>query len=214
MNSRALNTVTECPKWCTEDHTVQAGEDREHHAGAARELRLPDGRLVLEASLTLEPGADAPQLVVSGSIESFVDEVQLLDAADAKKFDEALQRFSSHVSRMTATLRTAGAQQPKPKRRRKNRRPLPPSLQHCGPETRLYLAERDGRQCFYCRQPFERLGDATTDHYVPRSMWACNLPANLVLACEPCNRAKDDRLPWPLVWLLLAHQVQAPALAA
>ncbi|MEF9904763.1 HNH endonuclease [Streptomyces sp. P9-A2] len=213
MNARPLNIVTECPKWCTEDHSVQAGEDREHHAGAERELRLPDGRLVLEASLTLEPGASAPQLVVSGSIESFVDDVQLLGAAEAKRFDEALQRFSSHVSRMTATVR---AEQPRPPRGRpsKKRRTLPASMQHAGPETRLYLAERDGRHCFYCRAPFDSLKQATTDHYVPRSVWACNLPANLVLACEPCNRAKDNRLPWPLVWLLLTQHHQAPALAA
>ncbi|QIJ66489.1 HNH endonuclease [Streptomyces sp. JB150] len=107
---------------------------------------------------------------------------------------------------MAATVRAAEAQRPKPKRKRKNRRPLPPSLQGSTRETRLYLAERDGWQCFYCRRPFERLDEATTDHYVPRSLWACNLPANLVLACEPCNRAKDDRLTWSMAALLLAWE--------
>lgn len=81
-------------------------------------------------------------------------------------------------------------------------------------ETRLYLAERDGRQCFYCQTPFDGLKGVSIHHYVPKVLWACNLPANLVLACRTCNDQKAAVLPWPLVWLLLAHHDQAPALAA
>ncbi|MDX3841037.1 HNH endonuclease [Streptomyces europaeiscabiei] len=206
MNTRELKLVNGCPKWCTEDHTVQAGEDREHHNGTVRELRLPGGRLALEASLTLEPGTAVPQLVVSGSVGSFMDDVQLLGLADAKAFEAEVQRFASHVSRMTATLRVAEAQQPRPKK------PNPGQLQRAAwRETRLYLAERDGRRCFYCRTEFDRLRDVSIDHYIPKSVWACNLPANLVLSCEPCNRGKGDRLTWSMAAVLLAWQHEQQA---
>ncbi|MDH6432613.1 5-methylcytosine-specific restriction endonuclease McrA [Streptomyces sp. SAI-144] len=197
-----LRLVYGCPKWCTEDHTQQAWEDCEHHAGAVHELRLPDGRLIVDASLTLEPGTAVPQLVVSGTFGSFLDEVTLLGLEEASTFEAAAQRFAAHVVRMTQTVRSAVAQQPKGRKPKK--RPLEPSLQHCSRETRLYLAERDGRHCFYCRTPFETLRDATTDHYIPRSLWPCNLPANLVLACQPCNVTKADLLPWPIARALLA----------
>jgi 5-methylcytosine-specific restriction endonuclease McrA len=70
---------------------------------------------------------------------------------------------------------------------------------------RRLLAERDGAACFYCRTPVEDPATQLTfDHYVP----ACVLPVselwNLVLACEPCNQAKADAIPWPVVWLLLS----------
>lgn len=196
-----MRLIYGCPKWCTEDHTVQAGEDREHHNGTVRELRLPDGRLALEASLTLEPGTPLPQLVVSGSLDSYVDDVQLLGLADAKAFAAEVQRFAAHVTRMTSTLRVAEAQQPRPKK------PNPGQRARAGwRETRLYLAERDGRRCFYCRTEFDRLRGVTIDHYVPKSVWPCNLPANLVLSCRPCNLRKDDRLTWSMAAVLLAWQ--------
>lgn len=71
-------------------------------------------------------------------------------------------------------------------------------------ETRLYLAERDGRRCFYCRTEFDRLKGVSVDHYVPKSLWPCNLPANLVLACWGCNSRKSDRLTWSMAAVLLA----------
>ncbi|MVO86650.1 hypothetical protein GPA10_18270 [Streptomyces sp. p1417] len=71
-------------------------------------------------------------------------------------------------------------------------------------ETRLYLAERDGRHCFYCRTEFDKLKGVSIDHYVPYSVLGCNLPANLVLACQPCNEAKADRLTWSMAAVLLA----------
>jgi 5-methylcytosine-specific restriction endonuclease McrA len=67
------------------------------------------------------------------------------------------------------------------------------------------LAKRDGACCFYCRAPFRKLNHkATLDHYVPYRLWRGWAEDNLVLACRPCNEAKADALPWPLVWLLLA----------
>lgn len=71
---------------------------------------------------------------------------------------------------------------------------------------RSKLARRDGRRCFYCRTPFKRPAvEATLDHYLPYSLCRINRPWNLVLACQPCNEAKGDTLPLPLVWLLVAH---------
>lgn len=194
-----LRLVYGCPKWCTEDHTKQAGEDREHHAGAVHELRLPDGRLILEASLALETGAAAPRLVVSESLGSFLDDVTLLDLEEARAFDAATQRFAAHVQRMTNILRVAEAQRPKTQRLNPGKR-----ARAGWRETRLYLAERDGRRCFYCRTKFDKLRGVTIDHYVPKSMWACNLPANLVLSCRTCNLRKSDTLTWSMAAVLLA----------
>lgn len=71
------------------------------------------------------------------------------------------------------------------------------------------LACRDGARCFYCWHPFaDPMTEATFDHYLPTALWESdrhNALWNVVLACEPCNRAKGDRLPWPLAWLLLAR---------
>lgn len=76
-------------------------------------------------------------------------------------------------------------------------------------QVRAYIAERDGRHCHYCRAPFAPdLSDVTLDHYVPHCVWPMDKPRNLVLACNPCNQAKADSLPWPLVWVLLATFAQ------
>lgn len=200
MNSRELKLVNGCPAWCVEDHAGQAEGDRGYHSGPVHELRLPDGRVALEASLALDSDAAVPQLVVCGSTASFIDDVQLLNLADAKAFEADVQRFSAHVSRMTAALQSAEAQRPRPRKKCK-----PGTHVRAGwRETRLYLAERDGRRCFYCRTEFDGLKGVTIDHYIPKSVWACNLPANLVLACHGCNGRKGDRLTWSMAAVLLA----------
>ncbi|MFZ3558358.1 MULTISPECIES: HNH endonuclease [unclassified Streptomyces] len=61
-----------------------------------------------------------------------------------------------------------------------------------------------GRRCFYCQATFHGMEGITFDHYVPYSLWRTGRHDALVLACYPCNQGKGDRLPWPLVWLLLA----------
>lgn len=68
------------------------------------------------------------------------------------------------------------------------------------------IRNRDGGRCFYCRRNFRSrpMRRKTLDHYVPHRIWPGWDVTNLVLACERCNLAKDDALPWPLVWLLLA----------
>lgn len=68
------------------------------------------------------------------------------------------------------------------------------------------LRERDGGRCFYCCRNFKKRSQRrkTIDHFVPHRIWPGWDIHNLVLACERCNVAKGDSLPWPLVWLLLA----------
>ncbi|MFB6837089.1 HNH endonuclease [Streptomyces sp. NPDC056361] len=65
------------------------------------------------------------------------------------------------------------------------------------------LAARDGWRCAYCRHRFKDLREATMDHVVPISLyrtWSANA---LVLACQPCNHAKADRLFLSIALLLV-----------
>ncbi|MEU5219040.1 HNH endonuclease [Streptomyces sp. NPDC020807] len=65
------------------------------------------------------------------------------------------------------------------------------------------LAARDGWRCAYCRRRFKDLREATMDHVVPYSLyrtWSANA---LVLACQPCNHVKADRLFLSLALLLV-----------
>ncbi|MFJ2645049.1 MULTISPECIES: HNH endonuclease [unclassified Streptomyces] len=67
---------------------------------------------------------------------------------------------------------------------------------------RAALAERDGAQCWYCGHgfgPAPALDGATIDHLIPRRWLPTWTLAALVLACEPCNTAKADRLPQALL---------------
>ncbi|MFI5806555.1 HNH endonuclease [Streptomyces sp. NPDC051561] len=66
------------------------------------------------------------------------------------------------------------------------------------------LAARFGARCSYCRTPFVTLREATLDHIAPRSLWPSWSVHALTLACQPCNGAKDNRLPLSLALLLLA----------
>lgn len=68
--------------------------------------------------------------------------------------------------------------------------------------TRSTLAQRDGSLCYYCgtglivKPEFgfeDTVGVATIDHRLPKSRGGTNHLDNLVLACGPCNRAKQDR---------------------
>lgn len=73
---------------------------------------------------------------------------------------------------------------------------------------RLLLADRDGERCFYCRRPADPFA-LTFDHFAPACLLPVSEPWNLVLACDPCNQAKRDRLPRGLVWVLLSCDVKA-----
>lgn len=198
MNTRELKLVNGCPKWCTEDHTVQAAEDRAYHSGDTRELALPDGRVAMEVTLVHEAGDVLPKLAVSaGTLTALLDDVDLLDDEAAGRLEAALMAMTQHVQRSRRYLR--GATQVAKKKTKPGFR-----ARAAWREMRLYLAERDGRQCFYCRTEFDTLRGVTVDHYVPKSVWPCNLPANLVLACWGCNSRKSDRLTWSMAAVLLA----------
>lgn len=198
MNTRELKLVNGCPKWCTEDHSVQAGEDREYHSGDTRELALPDGRVVMDVTLVHEAGDALPKLAVTaGTLTALLDDVDLLDDEQAGQLEAALMAMTQHVQRSRRYLR--GATQVAKKKTKPGFR-----ARATWRETRLYLAERDGRRCFYCRTEFDKLKGVTIDHYIPKSMWACNLPANLVLACKDCNHAKADQLTWSMAAVLLS----------
>lgn len=65
------------------------------------------------------------------------------------------------------------------------------------------LATRFGLHCAYCRRPFHTLREATLDHIVPASLYRSWSVTSLVLACRPCNDAKEDHLPLSMALLLL-----------
>jgi 5-methylcytosine-specific restriction endonuclease McrA len=59
-----------------------------------------------------------------------------------------------------------------------------------GYEVKNYLLEKWHRKCAYCDAENVPLN---IDHVVPRSRGGSNRVSNLVLACIPCNQAKDRR---------------------
>lgn len=88
-----------------------------------------------------------------------------------------------------------------------------------GPKTarkaaiKLELIEQHGFQCAYCGRAFVDLDDATLDHVIPNSVVGHWAPWNLVLACFPCNNAKGDSVPLPLMPMLCHLLVQLAASA-
>ncbi len=61
------------------------------------------------------------------------------------------------------------------------------------PSKRIILA-RDGFACQYCGARLS-LGSGTRDHVLPRSRGGGDTLANVVAACQGCNRRKKDRTP-------------------
>ncbi|GGL30291.1 hypothetical protein GCM10010095_14250 [Streptomyces anthocyanicus] len=196
MNSRELKLVNGCPSWCTEDHGTEPPADWGHTTDDWQ-VCLPDGTLMMEARLVHEPGSKYPQLAVNGpGFGILADDVALLGADEARALEAALHRFTARIQQAQRVLQ---GNHPPAKKTNPGQR-----ARAAWRETRLYLAERDGRHCFYCRTEFDTLKGVTIDHYIPKSLWACNLPANLVLACQGCNTRKSDRLTWSTAALLLA----------
>ncbi|MFJ9376125.1 DUF6907 domain-containing protein [Streptomyces sp. NPDC101455] len=98
MSAPEMAVARACPPWCTENHAEQAPGDRDYHAGPARELRLPDGRVVMDATLVHEYGESLPQLAVSvGALTALLDEVALLDDEQAARLESALVALAQHV---------------------------------------------------------------------------------------------------------------------
>lgn len=66
------------------------------------------------------------------------------------------------------------------------------------------LYEAQDRKCFYCEGEIllEKGRDKcqyTEDHFLPKSK-GYRKKDNIVLACYPCNQAKNDRHPTPEEW--------------
>src|SRR5690606_38216272 len=59
-----------------------------------------------------------------------------------------------------------------------------------GYDVREYLLEKFNRTCVYCGATGVRL---EVEHLIPRSRGGSARVTNLVIACEPCNKDKDDR---------------------
>lgn len=55
------------------------------------------------------------------------------------------------------------------------------------------LLARDGNRCCWCKREFSADLHPTFEHVIPISRGGKNNLGNLMLACQPCNEAKDDR---------------------
>lgn len=63
----------------------------------------------------------------------------------------------------------------------------------------LFLIERDGDECYLCKEMFRRdapedFSDYTIDHVIPRAKGGLDHVDNYKLAHFPCNQEKDDRM--------------------
>src|SRR5678815_3369509 len=54
---------------------------------------------------------------------------------------------------------------------------------------------RDRFCCQYCGRKFTHSKDLTFDHVVPRSQGGRTVWSNIVMACEPCNSRKSNKMP-------------------
>ena len=60
-------------------------------------------------------------------------------------------------------------------------------------EKRLAIYLRDGLACAYCGDSVEDGATLTLDHLTPHSRGGSNATANLVTACERCNKSRGVR---------------------
>lgn len=71
-----------------------------------------------------------------------------------------------------------------------------PTLQHWRRAVRKEIVERDGNACFYCNYHFNQDYPPTIEHLLAVSAGGSDNAANLVLACEICNKKAGS---WPLI---------------
>lgn len=71
--------------------------------------------------------------------------------------------------------------------------------------TNKALFARDRHFCAYCGRHFQSSDDLSRDHIHPTSRDGKDTWMNVITACRPCNRIKDDRTPeeagMPLIWI-------------
>jgi 5-methylcytosine-specific restriction endonuclease McrA len=68
------------------------------------------------------------------------------------------------------------------------------------------LLQRDGNVCYYCREDFTEEVLPTIDHILPVSQGGDNRLANLVLACDWCNRHRGTKtIDQFIIWLADNH---------
>jgi 5-methylcytosine-specific restriction endonuclease McrA len=70
---------------------------------------------------------------------------------------------------------------------------VPPRVNSRSKRKRLYIYERDNYTCKLCGRKLT-YETATLDHVIPRSKGGSGAINNLVTACAPCNREKDDKM--------------------
>src|SRR5262245_14698893 len=63
----------------------------------------------------------------------------------------------------------------------------------CRQSTRLAIYLRDGMACVWCGTAVEDGARLTLDHVKPHSQGGTNAPANLMTACERCNKSRGAR---------------------
>lgn len=63
----------------------------------------------------------------------------------------------------------------------------------CRRDKRLAIYLRDGCACCWCGHALEDGAQLTLDHLRPHSQGGGNEAANLVTACERCNKRRQDR---------------------
>lgn len=76
---------------------------------------------------------------------------------------------------------------------------LDPSQRRIAPLMRAAVMRRDNYTCWYCGAPADEV-----DHVEPWVQGGLTVMANLVAACQPCNRAKGDRT--PAEWAAAKHR--------
>lgn len=74
----------------------------------------------------------------------------------------------------------------------KRRKAVKRSDEHFAPQDVERLMRAQRRRCHYCRAPLTA-HDYEVDHVVPLKRGGDNSPANIVLACQPCNGSKGSK---------------------
>ena len=67
------------------------------------------------------------------------------------------------------------------------------------------MRSRQGNRCYWCCVSLKGI-PTEVDHVIPLSAGGSNWPENLCLACRPCNRLKNQRMPLDFVLRLITNR--------